>query len=136
MTEREGQGVRIGPDEPALPVHNGAVVTVGTFDGVHRGHVDVLARLVARSRALDLPSVVITFDPHPLEVVNPAAAPPLPYSKVLAAGPEAMAFRGDEARAAGYERLRRALAERGRPEGRVGYSILLYRLPEERTPTP
>jgi len=57
-------------------------------------------------------------------------------SYLLAAGPEVMAFRGDAARAAGYERLRRALLRRGTPEGRVGYSILLYRLPEERTPTP
>ena len=55
---------------------------------------------------------------------------------LLAAGPEVMAFRGDAARAAGYARLRQALAARGRPEGRVGYSILLYRLPEERTPSP
>jgi hypothetical protein len=57
-------------------------------------------------------------------------------SFLLAAGPELMALRGDARRAAGYERLRRVLAERGRPEGRVGYSILLYRLPEERTPPP
>ena len=57
-------------------------------------------------------------------------------SFLLAAGPELMAFRGDALRAAGYERLRRALAERGIREGRVGYSILLYRLPEERTPPP
>jgi len=55
---------------------------------------------------------------------------------LLAAGPEVMAFRGDAARAEGYERLRRTLASRGTPEGSVGYSILLYRLPEERTPKP
>lgn len=56
---------------------NGAVVTVGTFDGMHRGHQDVLARLVARGVECDRPSVVVTFEPHPLEVVNPAAAPQL-----------------------------------------------------------
>lgn len=55
----------------------GAVVTVGTFDGVHLGHHDVLARLVEHAKVRGLPSVVVTFDPHPLEVVNPAAAPPL-----------------------------------------------------------
>lgn len=55
----------------------GAVVTVGTFDGVHLGHHDVLVRLVEHARARGVPSVVVTFDPHPLEVVNPAAAPPL-----------------------------------------------------------
>ena len=51
------------------------VVTVGTFDGVHRGHRDVLDRLVARANALGLRSLLVTFEPHPLEVVNPAAAP-------------------------------------------------------------
>lgn len=53
------------------------VCTVGTFDGVHRGHRLVLERLAARGRALGLHSVLVTFEPHPLEVVNPAAAPPL-----------------------------------------------------------
>ncbi len=53
------------------------VVTVGSFDGVHLGHQDVLGRLVARGQALGLPTLLVTFDPHPLEVVNPSAAPPL-----------------------------------------------------------
>lgn len=62
----------------ALPPQiSGTVVTVGTFDGVHLGHRDVLRRLGARARAANLKSVLVTFDPHPLEVVNPAAAPPL-----------------------------------------------------------
>jgi riboflavin kinase / FMN adenylyltransferase len=64
-------------DDIGLPLGDGAVVTVGTFDGVHRGHQDVLATLVRHAQTQGLPSVVITFDPHPLEVVNPAAAPPL-----------------------------------------------------------
>jgi riboflavin kinase/FMN adenylyltransferase len=51
------------------------VITVGTFDGLHRGHRDVIERLVARSRALKIPSVLVTFEPHPLEIVNPSAAP-------------------------------------------------------------
>ena len=55
----------------------GSVVTVGTFDGVHRGHVALLGRLVERARATQLHAVLVTFEPHPLEVVNPAAAPPL-----------------------------------------------------------
>ena len=53
----------------------GTVVTVGTFDGVHRGHQDVLGRLVRRARDAGLPSLLVTFEPHPLEVLNPAAAP-------------------------------------------------------------
>ena len=65
-----------GPDGSGLP-HNGrgTVVTVGTFDGVHLGHRDVLARIVARAQEMSLDSILVTFDPHPLEVVNPAAAP-------------------------------------------------------------
>ena len=55
----------------------GAVVTVGTFDGVHRGHQAVLAEVKRRARASGLESVLVTFDPHPLAVVNPAAAPKL-----------------------------------------------------------
>ncbi len=55
----------------------GAVVTVGTFDGVHRGHQAVLGEIVRRARGLRTDSVVVTFDPHPLEVVNPGAAPRL-----------------------------------------------------------
>lgn len=51
------------------------VVTVGTFDGVHLGHRDVLARLANRGRATGRRSVLVTFDPHPMEIVNPAAAP-------------------------------------------------------------
>jgi riboflavin kinase / FMN adenylyltransferase len=51
------------------------VVTVGTFDGVHRGHRDVLDRLASRAQSLGLRSILVTFDPHPLEVVNPSAAP-------------------------------------------------------------
>ena len=58
-------------------IPRGAVVTVGTFDGVHRGHVLVLERTAAAARERGLCSVVVTFDPHPLDVVNPSAAPPL-----------------------------------------------------------
>lgn len=63
-------------DESGLPPHvKGTVITVGTFDGVHRGHRDVIEKLVSRSRARRLPSVLVTFEPHPMEIVNPAAAP-------------------------------------------------------------
>src|SRR6202048_4418782 len=63
-------------DESGLPPYVSAtVVTVGTFDGVNRGHRDVVERLVTRSRHLKTPSVLVTFEPHPLEIVNPSAAP-------------------------------------------------------------
>ena len=55
----------------------GTIVTVGTFDGVHRGHRAVLVEITRRARAQQLASLLVTFEPHPLEVVNPAAAPKL-----------------------------------------------------------
>ena len=67
-----------GWEDSGLPPSTpGTVVTVGTFDGVHRGHWDVLSRIAARGKADGLASVLVTFEPHPLEIVNPAAAPPL-----------------------------------------------------------
>lgn len=56
---------------PAFPA--GAAVTVGTFDGVHRGHRAVIERLVSRARARGRPSVLVTFEPHPLAVLGPVA---------------------------------------------------------------
>src|SRR5687767_5489695 len=50
-------------------------LTVGNFDGVHRGHAAMLARVVAQARALDVPGCVLTFEPHPREFFSPAAAP-------------------------------------------------------------
>ena len=62
----------------ALPLPAaGTVVTVGSFDGVHRGHMAVLQEISRRARATGRASVLVTFEPHPMEVVNPGAAPPL-----------------------------------------------------------
>ena len=67
------------PERPSAlpPGSRGAVVTVGTFDGMHRGHHFVLERTADAARAAELVSVALTFEPHPLDVVNPSAAPPL-----------------------------------------------------------
>lgn len=55
----------------------GSVVTVGTFDGVHRGHQAVLDEVRARALASGRSSVLLTFDPHPLAIVRPEHAPQL-----------------------------------------------------------
>lgn len=57
--------------------HPGTVVTVGTFDGVHRGHWEVLGALRSRADTEKLPAVLVTFHPHPLRVVRPDQAPRL-----------------------------------------------------------
>jgi riboflavin kinase / FMN adenylyltransferase len=53
------------------------VATLGNFDGVHRGHQAILSKLVEDSRNLNLPNVVMTFDPVPKKVLTPEIAPPL-----------------------------------------------------------
>jgi riboflavin kinase/FMN adenylyltransferase len=52
-------------------------VTVGTFDGVHRGHWAVLEEIRARAEQTGRRSVLLTFHPHPLSIVRPEHAPPL-----------------------------------------------------------
>jgi len=53
-----------------------SVVTIGEFDGVHRGHQLIVARAVEIGRERGLPVVAVTFDPHPDEVVRPGSHPP------------------------------------------------------------
>jgi riboflavin kinase/FMN adenylyltransferase len=81
----------IDPDlPPGLPAHHpGTVITVGTFDGVHRGHWEVLEALREQAAREDLPAVLVTFHPHPLRVVRPDHAPhllttPLEKKEILA----------------------------------------------------
>ncbi len=61
-----------------LPLgHDRTVVTVGFFDGVHLGHRAVLATTVAAARARGVPSVAVTFDRHPREILTPGREPRL-----------------------------------------------------------
>ncbi len=53
---------------------NGCGVTVGNFDGVHLGHREIVARLISLAKPLGLPSVALTFDPHPAELLHPSLA--------------------------------------------------------------
>ena len=59
---------------PTLAAHP-TVLTIGNFDGIHRGHQRLFALLREKSRALDLPSTVLTFEPHPREFFAPDRAP-------------------------------------------------------------
>ena len=51
------------------------VLTIGVFDGVHRGHAELIARAVKAGRERGVPTVLMTFDPHPLAVIGPKRAP-------------------------------------------------------------
>ncbi len=62
---------------PGWGASGGCVVTVGFFDGVHRGHQVVVRRAVALAHERGVPAVVLTFDPHPSEIVRPGTHPPL-----------------------------------------------------------
>ncbi|HIJ80101.1 MAG TPA: bifunctional riboflavin kinase/FAD synthetase [Desulfuromonadales bacterium] len=53
-----------------------SVLTVGNFDGIHRGHLEVFRQLKRKADEKGLPAVIVTFDPHPLKVLAPRAVPP------------------------------------------------------------
>ncbi|TRN23131.1 bifunctional riboflavin kinase/FAD synthetase [Vibrio furnissii] len=55
--------------------HHGCVLTIGNFDGVHLGHQQVLDQVAERAKALNLPSVVMTFEPQPMELFLKDKAP-------------------------------------------------------------
>ena len=63
----------LGNDDPP----QGAVISIGSFDGVHIGHQAVLTHVVERARAMDVAAVAMTFDPHPVKLLRPADAPRL-----------------------------------------------------------
>lgn len=57
------------------PEWDRAVVCIGTFDGVHLGHQQVIRTAVERAKQLEIPVIVVTFDRHPAVILNPAKAP-------------------------------------------------------------
>ncbi len=63
------RGLPVSADQPVA-------LTIGNFDGVHRGHQAMLARLIEAADDLALPPAVLTFDPHPREFFTPESAPP------------------------------------------------------------
>ena len=72
MTLQRYDGVAAVPDGLGP-----TVVTVGMFDGVHRGHRALLDRVAAEAAARGLPAAAVTFDRHPLAVLRPGSEPPL-----------------------------------------------------------
>ena len=56
----------------ALPAFRHAVVTIGSFDGVHRGHRALIERLIDEARTIGGESIVLTFDPHPRVLLRQA----------------------------------------------------------------
>jgi riboflavin kinase/FMN adenylyltransferase len=61
-------------DDPSLSI-TASVVTLGNFDGIHKGHQALIGGAVAEARKLAIPCVVLTFEPHPLKVLAPERAP-------------------------------------------------------------
>jgi riboflavin kinase/FMN adenylyltransferase len=61
----------LGDDDPP----RGAVLSIGNFDGVHRGHQAVLLHVVERAHALGVSASAMTFDPHPVKLLRPSDAP-------------------------------------------------------------
>src|SRR5580765_5102051 len=74
---------RCSAESPAMKVHLGlpsspigaVTLTVGSFDGVHLGHVDVIRRTVAAAAADGAQAALLTFEPHPRCVLDPANCP-------------------------------------------------------------
>lgn len=69
--------VSIWRDLSTLPeALRGGAMAIGNFDGVHRGHAQIVARLLDQARVAGGPAVVFTFDPHPVRLLRPLEAPP------------------------------------------------------------
>lgn len=62
-------------DSLSADLRHGAV-TIGNFDGVHRGHARLVERLLVKAREVSGPAIVFTFDPHPVRLLRPESTPP------------------------------------------------------------
>lgn len=56
----------------ADPLLQGSVLTIGNFDGIHLGHQHIVSATVARASEIGMPSVALTFDPHPSVIIAPS----------------------------------------------------------------
>jgi riboflavin kinase/FMN adenylyltransferase len=73
--------------QPAAPLAHGCVATIGNFDGVHLGHQTIIDQVREKAHALNVPSVVMVFEPQPREFFQGADAPPrlMPFRQKLEA---------------------------------------------------
>ncbi len=62
--------MKVHYDIEQLPVFRNAVITIGTFDGVHMGHRQIIDKLKAQAKAINGETVIITFHPHPRKIVS------------------------------------------------------------------
>ncbi|QIR15205.1 bifunctional riboflavin kinase/FAD synthetase [Shewanella aestuarii] len=58
-----------------LPEHHGCVLTIGNFDGIHRGHAEVIRNLISKAHHFQLPATLMTFEPQPQELFKGDSAP-------------------------------------------------------------
>lgn len=63
--------MRIFRDIKDLPTFKNAVITIGSFDGVHRGHQKIIKRINHLAKEIEGESIIITFDPHPRKIIYP-----------------------------------------------------------------
>lgn len=75
MTGGNGSVITLDDDTGAPERLRGAFLAVGNFDGVHRGHAHLIARLRANADAAGAAAVALTFDPHPVALLRPDSAP-------------------------------------------------------------
>ncbi len=64
-------------DDPIAPECRGGAVSIGNFDGVHKGHQEILTENKRQAHAVSGPALAVTFDPHPLQLLRPDDHPPL-----------------------------------------------------------
>ncbi len=63
--------MRLFTDLDSLPAFKNAVMTIGSYDGVHRGHQRILARMKQIAKEINGETIVVTFDPHPRQILQP-----------------------------------------------------------------
>ena len=91
LIDRVGGGTGDGAPESVSPIP--CVIAIGAFDGVHRGHADLLSRSLADARERGIAAVAVTFDPDPDEVVSDRPAPKLTTMEGRLAAMEASGVR-------------------------------------------